>query len=80
MPITSIGILKSTHELKSKDSTFQPKYHVQYGLRGRCGRDRMVLRFTATYATSDYHDYSCEVESCSWRGVLDTTLCDKVCQ
>ena len=19
-------------------------------------------------------------ESCSWRGVLDTTLCDKVCQ
>jgi len=23
---------------------------------------------------------SCEVESCSWRGVLDTTLCDKVCQ
>jgi hypothetical protein len=23
---------------------------------------------------------SCEFESHSWRGVLDTTLCDKVCQ
>jgi hypothetical protein len=22
----------------------------------------------------------CEFESCSWRGVLDTTLCDKICQ
>ena len=21
-----------------------------------------------------------EFESCSWRGVVDTTLCDKVCQ
>ena len=24
--------------------------------------------------------YICEFESHSWRGVLDTTLCDKVCQ
>ena len=31
----------------------------------------MVLGFTTTYATSDYHDYSCEVEYRSWRGVLD---------
>jgi hypothetical protein len=23
---------------------------------------------------------SCEFEPSSWRGVLDTTLCDKVCQ
>ena len=23
---------------------------------------------------------SCEFESCSWRGALDTTLSDKVCQ
>ena len=22
---------------------------------------------------------NCELEPCSWRGVLDTTLCDKVC-
>ena len=24
--------------------------------------------------------HMCEFESCSWRGVLNTTLCDKVCQ
>jgi hypothetical protein len=27
-----------------------------------------------------YHHYCCELESCSWRGLLDSTLCDKVCQ
>jgi len=42
--------------------------------------DRMVVEFTTTYAISAYHHYSCEFESCSWRGVLDTTLCNKVCQ
>ena len=52
MAITSIGILDNTQELKSEDSTFQPKYHVQYGLKGRGGRDRMVLGFTTTYATT----------------------------
>ena len=29
---------------------------------------------------SFYHRYSCEFESRLWRGVLVTTLCDKVCQ
>ena len=28
----------------------------------------------------NYQHYSCEFESRSWRGVLNTTLCDKVCQ
>jgi hypothetical protein len=37
----------------------------------------MVVGFTATSA---YHHLSCEFESCSLRGVLDTTLCNKVCQ
>ena len=37
-------------------------------------------RFTTTYAISAYHHYSCEFEPRTWRGVLDTTLCDKVCQ
>jgi len=32
------------------------------------------------YAFSAYHYLSCEFASRSWRGVLDTTLCDKVCQ
>jgi hypothetical protein len=27
-----------------------------------------------------YHHYSCVFEPRSWRGVLDTTLCDKVCK
>ena len=40
--------------------------------RGRRGRDRMVVEFTATCAIT-------KVLS-SWRGVLDTTLCNKVCQ
>ena len=44
------------------------------------GRDRMVVRFTTTYAISAYHHYPCEFEFRSCRGVLDTTVCDKVCQ
>ena len=40
----------------------------------------MVVGFTTTYAISAYHHYGCEFESRSWRGVLDATLCDKVCQ
>ena len=31
-------------------------------------------------AISAYHYLSCEFEPRSWRDVLDTTLCDKVCQ
>ena len=32
------------------------------------------------YLCNHHHHKSCEFDSCSWRGVLDTTLCDKVCQ
>ena len=46
----------------------------------RRGRDRMVVGFTITYAISASHHWSCEFESRSWRGELDTTLYDKVCQ
>jgi hypothetical protein len=45
---------------------------------GRRGRDRMVVGFTTTCAISAYHSLRCEIERRSWRGVLDTTLCDKV--
>jgi hypothetical protein len=34
---------------------------------------------TCTRANSAYHHRSCKFVSCSWRGVLDTTLYDKVC-
>ena len=42
--------------------------------------DRMDVEFTTTCAISAYHNQSFDFESHSWRGVLDTTLCDKVCQ
>jgi hypothetical protein len=48
--------------------------------RGHRGCDRIVVGFTTTYAISAYHHWFCEFESRSGRGVLDTTLCDKVCQ
>ena len=48
-------------------------------LSGRPGRDHMVVGFITTCAISAYHHQSCVFESHSWRGVLDTTLCDKVC-
>ena len=35
-------------------------------------RGRMVDGFTITNAISAYHLYSCEFESSSWSGVLDT--------
>ena len=40
----------------------------------------MVVGFTTTYAISAYHQSSCEFEFRSLRGVLDATLCNKVCQ
>jgi hypothetical protein len=40
----------------------------------------MIVGFTTTCATSAYNHWSYEFEPRSWRGVLDTTLCDKVCQ
>ena len=41
--------------------------------------DCMVVGFTITYVISAYHHW-CELELCIWHGLLDTTLCDKVCQ
>ena len=41
-------------------------------------RDRMVIGFTTTYAIHAYHHKSFEFEYHSWRGVFDTTLCDKI--
>ena len=48
--------------------------------RGHRCRDRMILGFTSTYAISVYDHNNCEFEPRSLRGVLDTTICDKVCQ
>ena len=51
-----------------------------FAVRGCHGRDRMVVGFTTTYAICTYHHRSCEFEPRSWVGVLDTALCDEVCQ
>jgi hypothetical protein len=39
-----------------------------------------LFLFETTCAISAYHHWSCEFQSRSWRGVLDTKLCDKVCR
>jgi len=39
----------------------------------------MIVGYTTTYAINANHHNGCEFESLSWRGVLDTTLCDNVC-
>ena len=49
-------------------------------IRGLRGRDRMFVGFTTICTISAYHHYSCEFKPRSWRGVLDTKLCEKVCQ
>ena len=45
---------------------------------GRRTCDRMVVGFTTTCAICAHHHLNCEFEPCSWQGILDTTLCDKV--
>jgi hypothetical protein len=55
------------------------KFHFSK-YRGRRVHDRMVVGFTPTCAISVYHHLSCEFEPRSGRDVLNTTLCDKVCQ
>ena len=49
-------------------------------MRGCCGRDRMVVGFISTYAISAHHQLTLRVWIPLRRGLLDTTLCDKVCQ
>jgi hypothetical protein len=80
---TSLGGTRHSHTQKS---TFIPemlKYiMLQYPILpgDNCGCDRMVVGFNTTCTISAYHHWSCEFEPHSWQGVLDTTLCDKVCQ
>jgi hypothetical protein len=55
-------------------------YRLKCDCLGHCGSDHMVVGYTTTCAINTYHHYSCEFESRSWWGLVDTTLCDKVCQ
>ena len=59
------------------------KYYEDYRIQeGRRGRDRIVVEFITTCAIRANHHLICEFESRSWhtQGVLNTTLCYKVCQ
>ena len=47
---------------------------------GHHAHDRIVIGFTTTCTISAYLHKSGEFEPCSWRGVLDKTLSNKVCQ
>jgi steroid 5-alpha reductase family enzyme len=40
----------------------------------------MVVGSATTYAISAYHHSNYKFDSCSWWGVIDTTLHDKVCK
>ena len=60
-------------------SAIPKKKSFSYTL-GRRVRDRMVVGFTTTCAISASHPQIGELKLRSWRDVLDTTLCDKVCQ
>ena len=53
--------------------TFDLKVKLLRFSKGRRGRNLILVWFTTTDASSAF-------KSCSWWSVLDTTLCDKVCQ
>jgi hypothetical protein len=55
------------------------KFESQHSLSPTIWSDIVVGRESG-YLNSVYHHKSCDFESRSWWGVLDTTLCDKVCQ
>jgi hypothetical protein len=48
--------------------------------RSHHGHNCMVVGFTTTHAISVYHHWCQMFEYCSWWGVCDATLSDKVCQ
>jgi hypothetical protein len=49
---------------------------ILYLIAGDC-RDRWIYNSLCRQCLSPL---SCEFKPCFWRGVLDITLCDKVCQ
>ena len=73
----------------SQGKSFPNLIKIIYSLLkwGRHGLDHMVVGWNGSWifhpticAISAYHHSSCEFEPHSGRGVLDTMLCDNVCQ
>jgi hypothetical protein len=78
---TVIQVQKHNFTIFSIQRVYYLWVYNPHRLSGGChGHDHLVVGFTTTCSISAYHHESCELKSCSWRGVLDTTLCDKVCQ
>jgi hypothetical protein len=46
----------------------------------RIKRRRIIIIKIIIIIRNGAKTISCELETCSWGGVLDTTSCDKVCQ
>jgi hypothetical protein len=55
-------------------------FYYEYIVGVRRGHDHMVVGYKATRVINAYHHWRCEFETRSWRALLDTTLCDEVCQ
>jgi hypothetical protein len=51
---------KTTDLSQKKKLSKSSKIFLPMARRGRCGRDRMVIGFTTTYAIIAYHHKSCE--------------------
>ena len=47
---------------------------------GHHGFDWIAVGFTSTYEISAYLHFSCEIDFHPWSGVINKTLCDKVCK
>ena len=79
-------VIVSPQNLRTLSVPILHKWHIRrksiqwFNVGARRGRDRMVVKFTTTYVITAYHHWCCEFGPRSWRGVIDTTLCDKVCQ
>ena len=69
----------STVKLTRYSTVKLTRYSWSRGCRGR-GRDRMVVGFITSYLCNQYLSPLRLFESYSWRGVVDTTLSDKVCR
>ena len=67
----------STYHCYSKQVCLKVVAHI---CAGRRGRDHMEAEFTINYASSTYHPLSLWARIPLRLGVLDTTLCDEVCQ
>jgi hypothetical protein len=71
--LSSPPVLNGVHVFRALVLCVKDSWHVW----DHRGHDYMVVGFLTTYSISAYYDLSCQFESHSWQGVLETTLCNK---